>query len=174
MSSDPNIIDGSGTTSKCQDHHKDACSYSVEIAKQFITLSSAGIAFVVGLALAKPTAALWQYYAAILALTLSVGCGLAYLMNVVGHIGREQNYDIYTKRLTIIAVVQIAMFFVAVFVLGKIVYERIAGPTRSVQTPTLIIRIGDRSVGYTLPDDREATIVVQPNDAVSVTLAPKR
>jgi len=45
-----------------ENHHRDSCQYSVDIAKQFITLAAGGVAFIVGLAMATSTTIPQSFY----------------------------------------------------------------------------------------------------------------
>ena|SRR6202049_704573 len=160
-------------TSQSQDQHKDSCSYSVEVAKQFITLSSAGIAFIVGIALTASQSANWQYYTAIALLAGSMVAGLMYLMSVVGHIHAENNYDVYTAGLKTIAIFQILLFFLAILILAKIVYERSTVATHPAAS-SLEVDIAGKKVRYVIPSASSVTLTVKPNNEIQLALEPTK
>ena len=97
------------------DAHKDSCSYGIALSKQFITLSVAGIAFVGGLAITQ-SASLPNDKVIIIfiSLGLSIGAGLLFIMNVIGHININNNYDVYTTGPRIMAFFQLLFFVIGV------------------------------------------------------------
>jgi hypothetical protein len=106
-----------------EQHHKDACSYGVEIAKQFITLASAGIAFVVGVATAGGSGVRAFYVSTVIVLAVSLACGLLYLMNVVGRIHSDNDYNVYSIGLRVLAALQIVAFMLGVVILALILWS---------------------------------------------------
>lgn len=111
------------TTTTSGDHVRDACGYSIEVAKQFITLSTACIAFLVGFSITGvevfqgPRAGL-----AIVLFGISALFGLVYLMAIVGQVARTQSYDIYAGRLRWLALIEILAFVAGVVLLTTFVF----------------------------------------------------
>jgi len=113
---------------------KDSCQYAVDLIKQFLTLSAAGIAFVVGLVFAEkpgklaPASVGWS----LTLFGLSILCGWLCFMRVVGKINREKSYDTFEWFIQITSALQILLFCGAILVLF--------GPTlhsaRLQQTPS--------------------------------------
>lgn len=99
--------------------HKDACQYSVDVAKEFLGLAAAGVAFVIGLIFAGDApftkrAVFWSLGS----LAVSLLLGWLYLMNVVSSIAQYDNYNVYQPRRRFLAGFQIVAFLVAVGVLA--------------------------------------------------------
>jgi hypothetical protein len=126
-------------------HQKDSCSYAVEIAKQFLTLASAGLAFLVGLALSAQGPVSWLWYLCAALLLISIGAGLAFVMSVVAHVNQEKRYDVYTGMLKRYSLVQIGSFFGAVILLALILFS-LLGAKSNIARTDLYIKAGDREV----------------------------
>ena len=98
---------------------KDSCTYAMELTKQFLTLSAAGIAFVVGLVYAdKPgklsaTAVGWS----LCLFGFSILCGWFFLMRMTGKINKKQSYDIYEPFAQLTSILQIVFFCLGVVAL---------------------------------------------------------
>ena len=98
---------------------KDSCQYAVDLVKQFLTLSAAGIAFVVGLVFAEkpgklaPASVGWS----LTLFGLSILCGWLCFMRVVGKINKEKSYDIFEWFIQVTSVLQILLFCGGILVL---------------------------------------------------------
>jgi hypothetical protein len=130
------------STPAVPDHHKDACSYGVDLAKQFLTLASAGIAFIVGLILSTPKMIPFGWLIIILLLlAASMAFGLLFLMSVVGFIGRRAGYDVYTLRFRVLASVQIATFLLPIVLIGWFTLNYVADTAQTLDTPPVRLKI---------------------------------
>ncbi|NIR49256.1 hypothetical protein GWO43_12305 [candidate division KSB1 bacterium] len=115
------------------------CSYNVEISKQFLTLASAGVAFVVGLAISNSQIINGLFYITVTCLVLSILLGLVFIMSVVAHISSEENYDVYSKQLRTLAMVQMVGFFFGIILLGYFFINSIReSPSTSISNPTVL------------------------------------
>jgi hypothetical protein len=95
--------------------NKDATKYSVEVSKQFLTLASAGVAFAVGLVFSdKHPELTGPLRTTVWLFSGSIASGLIYLMSVVGQIGKNENYDVYSSSLRFVALVQVVLFMAAI------------------------------------------------------------
>lgn len=149
---------------------KDACSFAVEIAKQFITLAAAGIAFVVGLAMSGKSPVLWVHIAVISALSASVLFGLVFLMSVVGHIHKSGSYDIYAGHLKAVAAIQIVLFLLSVVGLGDLV-RREAAVNKADSIASLEVSSNGKIVKYSVPPGAAARVNLEPSGAVQVSVS---
>jgi hypothetical protein len=98
---------------------KDSCGYALDLIKQFLTLSAAGIAFVVGLVYAdKPGKIPACAVASSLSLLgLSLLCGWLSFMGIVGKVNKRQSYDIYDRTIQAFCALQILLFCGGVLIL---------------------------------------------------------
>jgi cytochrome bd-type quinol oxidase subunit 2 len=98
---------------------KDSCGYALDLIKQFLTLSAAGIAFVVGLVYAdKPGKIPASSVAFSLSLLgLSFLCGWLSFMGIVGKVNKRQSYDIYDRLIQAFCALQILLFCGGVLIL---------------------------------------------------------
>jgi hypothetical protein len=98
---------------------KDSCEYALDLIKQFLTLSAAGIAFVVGLVFADkpckltPLSVGWS----LTLFGLSIFCGWLCFMRVVGKINQEKSYNIFEPFAQVMSILQILLFCGGVLVL---------------------------------------------------------
>ncbi|MCX6339977.1 MAG: hypothetical protein NTX71_08665 [Candidatus Aureabacteria bacterium] len=150
------MTDVSPKSIKDGQHHRDSCAYSVEIAKQFLTLGSAGVAFVVGMALQSQCTVNVSWYWASGFLIASVGFGLLYLGSVVAHVNQHHNYDVYTGILKWLAVLQILSFVCALVLLGVITLHTIGTGQSSgkIDKPNVDIQLKQKSVKLVIPEKR--------------------
>jgi len=149
------------------DHYKDSCGYSVEIAKQFLTLASAGLAFVVALAIGSQGPSVGGFYTAVIALCVSILCGLLYLMTVVGHINKERNYDVYGLQFKVVALSQIVAFVVAVGALAYLVRLKVGGHGVSQET-RLVVSANGKTYECVLPAQHDVSMAVLPSGEIRV------
>jgi hypothetical protein len=160
-----------------EQHHKDACAYSVEIAKQFITMASAGIAFVVGVAIAAEGRYRGWFIAALVLLGLSLFIGIGYIMNIVGAIHVGNDYDVYSPRLRWVATIQMLLFLFALVVLGKLVLYSVKSDVPAVPagvTTTIDIVANGRTTKYELPAGRTVVVTSKPNGEITLAVAPSK
>ena len=163
----------SGTgTNRAQDKHKDSCKYSVEISKQFLTLSSAGIAFVIGLAMARSTTVPNSFYWSVALFAASVAVGLVYVMSVVAHINQDDNYDVYTATLRCLALIQIITFLAAISVLGFIFLSEDKNSKQMPATSYLELSVGSRNIKHRIPTNTVIKIHITDKDEVDFQISP--
>ena len=158
---------------KDKQHHRDSCTFSLEIAKQFLTFGVAGVAFVVGMALNSKCAVNSSWYWASGCLVLSVTFGLLYLMSVVAHVNQDKNYDVYTGALKWFAIIQIVAFVCALALLAVITLRTVGTTSNggNIVKPNVIIQLEQKTVQLTVPDNKKALIKITGNDA-EITLVP--
>lgn len=100
---------------KTHEQLKDSLSYGVEVAKQLITIGSAGVIFLTGLVFSKDlTNQDWKFLLSEICFALSILFGIIFLMNVAGNINKIGQYEIYTAKLRSLAFLQILSFLFAI------------------------------------------------------------
>jgi hypothetical protein len=150
---------------KNEQHHRDSCTYSVEIAKQFLAFGVAGVGFVIGMALKYECSIGPSWYWTGGLFIASIACGLLYLMSVVAHVNQCNNYDVYTGLLKCFSLLQIVIF-VCALVLLTVITLRIVGTIKDkVDKPNVSIQFEKKSLELTIPDTKRATIKITGNDA---------
>jgi len=98
---------------------KDSCAYAMELTKQFLTLSAAGIAFIVGLVYAdkpgkiSPCAVGWS----LSLFGLSIVSGWLFQMRMIGKVNKEKSHDVYEGFAQMVSILQILFFCAGVLVL---------------------------------------------------------
>lgn len=112
-SDDPTTNDLDG---KPIDRFKDSCSYSIEVAKQFLTYAASGIAFALALNYTASSPALKIIILGLFVFSLIFG--LLYIMSLVAHINQSKNYDVYTGQLRFFSIAQILFIFAGIILLG--------------------------------------------------------
>ena len=154
------------------DHHKDSCEYAVGIANQFLTLATAGLAFVVALALASdtPLTPLWYWCGGLLA--FSVLAGLLFTMSVVAHINQEAKYDVYNGMLKTFSLAQILSFLCAIIVLAIIVVGLIPKGA-ATKTSDLTIKAGDKEIHQIVPDNSSLSVNISTGNLIQIEMKPK-
>ena len=154
------------------EHHKDSCEYAVGIANQFLTLATAGLAFVVALALASETSlsTIWYWCGGLLA--ASVLAGLLFTMSVVAHVNQEAKYDVYTGMLKAFSLAQILSFLGAIVLLAIIVIQLIPVKQHSKRTD-LHIRAGDKEIRQQIPDNVTLSINISTGNLINIEMKPK-
>lgn len=122
------------------DNKKDSCNYAFELVKQFLTLGTAGIAFVVGLVFAEKPGRLTSTTVgwSLLFFGLSILCGWLCFMRLVGKINRDDDYEIFECFAQLTSILQIVLFCVGIAVLVPATLQTArsskgAGPTVQVQ-----------------------------------------
>lgn len=164
---------GTGTkNNKAQDKHKDSCKYSIEISKQFLTLSSAGIAFVVGLAMARSITVSNSFYWSVGLFAVSVAVGLFYVMSVVAHINQDDNYNVYTTTPRCLALIQIVTFLAAISVLGFIILSEDRNSKQMPATSDLELSVGSKSIKHRIPTNTVIKIHITDKDEVDFQISP--
>ena len=98
---------------------KDSCEYALDLTKQFLTLSSAGIAFVVGLVFADQPGKLpaWAVGWGLAFFGLSIVCGWLCCMRMTGKVNKLRSYDVFEPFAQCVSALQILLFCAAVLVL---------------------------------------------------------
>ncbi len=135
-----------------QQNYKDSCQYSVELSKQFITLSSAAVAFIIGLAISAELKSNESVYWSISLFIGSLAVGLIYIMSVVGHINKSKNYDVYHSALKYIAVLQIIFFLVGATILVYVLIGKVQSNNASSQSHnTLEVTINQNQIKHNVP-----------------------
>ncbi len=155
-----------------RERHKESCKYAVEISKQFMTLGVAAIAFVVSLLLAEKFIISKDCsYTLMVILGISVLFGIIFLMSVVGHINRTENYDVYTGKLRFFASGQVILFFVAMVVIG---YSVVNYPIKQTgpNTANMTILIKDKQVTYPIPTGADISVKIDEKDNVGISVHP--
>jgi hypothetical protein len=107
----PNQNPGSNNL-KANDPLKDSCGYALDVIKQFLTLSAAGIAFIVGLVFADKPGKLSadSVRLSLIFLGLSILCGWLSFMSIVGKVNKRQSYDVYDRGIQAFSALQILLF----------------------------------------------------------------
>jgi hypothetical protein len=141
-----------------ENHHRDSCQYSVDIAKQFITLAAGGVAFIVGLATASTTTAPYSFYWVTGLFIFSIAMGLIYAMSVVAHVNKTQNYNVYTPQLKALASLQILSFLFGVIFLSYAVLWKLDNKKEqnAEDKSNLEIVVSGKQIKYTV--DKETKI----------------
>jgi hypothetical protein len=98
---------------------KDSCTFALDLIKQFLTFSAAGIAFVLGIVSSGKSAAFTPFYVSwsVGLLVASVACGLLSFMCIVGNVKDHQSYDIDDAWVKGLTMFQILIFCAGVAVL---------------------------------------------------------
>jgi hypothetical protein len=132
------------------EHFKNSCSYSVEVAKQFLTFGAGGIAFLVAMILTPPSSLTTWHYVAFGAFALSVLLGFLYIMGVVGHIAQNENYNVYSPALRTFCALQMVFFFAGILVLGYLVVGKVRSAATAAPSAgsSIQITMGDKKVQY--------------------------
>jgi hypothetical protein len=100
------------SNTKTNDPLKDSCGYALDLIKQFLTLSVAGIAFIVGLVFADKPGRLsaGSVKLSLILLGLSILCGWLSFMSIVGKVNKHQSYDVYDRAIQAFSAFQILLF----------------------------------------------------------------
>jgi len=158
------------------DAHKASCQYGVDISKQFITLASAGIAFVAGLVVSRKVELTFAQTIGLFSfLGFSIAWGLLFLMGVIGHINKSDNYNVYTCSLRIMASLQILFFIVGVVILGHatIIIAKNKPPiSPKPQTSFLEIKIGDKEIKHHIFERSLIEIEMKKDDDLRLKILP--
>jgi hypothetical protein len=102
------------------DSFKDSCLHALDLIKQFLTYSAAGIAFVVGIVYSDKPGRLpaWAVALNLLFLGLSIAAGWLCFMRIIGKINRERSYDVYDRSVQLFSIGQILFFGLGILCLG--------------------------------------------------------
>jgi uncharacterized membrane protein YczE len=148
------------------DHYKDSCKYSIEIAKQFITLASGGVAFVVGLLISSNKVASYLFYWLSGSFILSIGFGLIYVMSTIAHINKEQNYNVYSPKLKFLAATQIIFFIIGLILLVYTVLWKLESKIEKQNIDSLCVEINlkDNKITYKNVKQTNTELNVSGND----------
>lgn len=161
--------------SACPDHLKDSCSYSVEVSKQFLTFAAGGVAFLVATALAPASRITPLFYWSFGAFVLSILFGLAYIMQVVGHINRDRNYDVYSGRLRACSALQLLTTLCGATLLGVVVFRLL--PERAsdsaVVNGVLEVKTATQHARYALPVGTTLSLKTNEKGEIECRAEPK-
>jgi heme/copper-type cytochrome/quinol oxidase subunit 2 len=167
--------DSSGEV-KASQSHKDSCAYSIEIAKQFLTLASAGVAFVVGMAIKAECAVTASWFWSSGLLIASVAFGLLYIMSVVAHINQSDNYDVYTPMLKVLSALQILTFIVSLIIVGIIILNTFTSSSAKVKAnsqSSLEVTGSEKTIKLSVSEKTKASIKITGDDA-EIFIEPKK
>ena len=151
-----------------ENHHRDSCQYSVDIAKQFITLAAGGVAFIVGLAMATSTAIPQSFYWVTSLFIFSIAMGLIYAMSVVAHVNKTQNYNVYSLQLKALASVQIVSFLLGVIFLSYAVLWKLENnkDQHTTDKPHLEIFVSGKQVKYSVDKETKINLIIAPDGKI--------
>ena len=157
--------------------HRTSCQYSTNLSKQFITLASAGIAFIAGLVISSKTGPTYIQTIVIFSFFgLSITCGLLFLMHVIGHINKLDNHDVYTPSLRLLGSFQIILFIIGVIVLSyaTIIIAKNKLPT-STETPEtfLEIKIDKKEIKQPIFFGSVIKLEISKDDDIKLIMSPE-
>jgi len=150
---------------KDEQHHRDSCSYSVDISKQFLSFGVAGVGFIIGMAFKSEYLISPAWYWTGSLFIASIACGLLYLMSVVAHVNQCKNYDVYTGLLKSFSLLQIVIFILALVLLTVITLQMVGSIDNKINKPNVSIQFDKKSIELLIPDTKKATIKITGNDA---------
>jgi hypothetical protein len=158
-----------------EQHHRDSCLYSVEIAKQFIALAIGGVAFVVATAIASTNVPNTFFWSATL-FVVSIGFGLGYVMSVIAHINKAENYDVYTVQLKFIAAIQMLTFFASVVLLVYVVLWKLNNNAKlpSVNGPTISVISGNNTLTQQQVSNKDVEITINTQGEINFKTTIKK
>lgn len=151
-----------------ENNHKDSCEYSVEIAKQFLTLAAGGVAFVVGLAISSSIDIPQTFYWVTGIFIFSIAFGLFFVMSVVAHINKNKNYNVYTPQLKIFAAVQILSFLTGIILLSYVVLWKLKNrqDVSKHEKTSIEITVSDKKITYQVPKGTNIQLHVTPENDI--------
>lgn len=161
---------------KNADGHKDSCNYGVDLSKQFVTIATGGLAFAITLALAYPTDfGYWHLLWTVLLFGVSIVFGIAFLMTVVGHINKLDNYDVYTicPRLMILLQMILLGGGILLIAIGTL---RCVGSDHEAHKDTgvnLVITAGKNRLEQWVEPSAKLRVLVTDSNGIEVTKEPK-
>lgn len=122
--------------------YKDACQYAAGLSEKFLTISIAGIAFIIGLVYAKEDSAAVQIAPGILRAALvifgfSVVVGWLFFMNIVGSLANDNDYRVHNNAKQWLCLIQIVTTLVAIALLAYCTFH--ATGKRSQARPNPIV-----------------------------------
>ena len=123
------------------DLFKDSCLHALDLTKQFLTYSAAGIAFVVGIVYSDKPGKLpaWAVALSLLFLGLSIAAGWLCFMRIIAKINRERSYDVYERSVQLFSIGQIVLFGLGILCLGwatlQSAYHHSVVPSKEVVSP---------------------------------------
>jgi hypothetical protein len=114
------------------ERYKDACKYAVGLSEKFLTLSAAGIAFIIGLVFAKEGSSAVALSPGVLRTALvsfgvSILLGWLFLMNVVGSVADDNDYRIKNNAKQWFAFLQIVTVLFGIGLLAYCTFRAIKG-----------------------------------------------
>ena len=160
---------------KNTESHKDSCNYGIELSKLFITLASGGLAFATALGLANLMVfGDWRLFWTLLLFAISIGFGLAFVMSVVGHINKHNNYDVYTICPRLMMVGQLLAFGIAIYLVAAATLACVESQRKAKQTPSynLVVTAGNKRIEQDVPLTSKVTVTVTDPNGISVKTEP--
>ena len=114
------------------ERYKDACEYAVGLSEKFLTLSAAGIAFIIGLVFAKEGASAVSLSPGVLRTALvtfgvSILLGWLFLMNVVGSVADDNDYRVKNNARQWFCFLQIVTALFGIALLAYCTFRAIGG-----------------------------------------------
>jgi hypothetical protein len=149
---------------------KDGCSYSLELTKQFITLASAAVAFILGLASAEATRPPFLLVLGVLlALVASVIFGLSCHARITGLIAKEQSYNAYDAVYLRLAKRQLGFFALGFLLLASFtVYGVWKNGREAKESSHLEIRYRETRISVPITNALELELRVTTNSVVAL------
>jgi hypothetical protein len=157
------------------EHKRDACKYSTDLSKQFLTLTTAGLAFLIASYFAgNLEVSILTLYLCFGLFGLSAILGFLFLMSVIGNIDQLNRYDVYTARHRGLVGVQIGAFAIAVLVLAIATLQSAAESslTRSDSHAILTVTSHGVTLRHELMPGSSVSTVVDSAGQLLVTVAP--
>jgi hypothetical protein len=152
--------------------HKDSALIGIDISKQLLAFSLAGLGFVVGFITAGSISLGAVPILGLLFFALSMVAGVLFLMSVVGHINRDSNYDIYTGGIRTLAVIQIICFAVAAILVTKVAFEVRSTQKPNLTFPVIEIKMGTNEVHQPMFTNSAVSINIISN-GLTLSVQPK-
>ncbi len=140
---------------------KESAKLGIDVAKQFLTLALGGLAFIVGWVMAgKTVISSALAVCCVVLFGISVLFGLLFLMCAVGHINKDQNYNVYTPTLRFLSSLQILLFMVGVALLAVMTFTKVISSQVHGSAAELEIKMPGKEIRQP----------VYPNSVVNVTI----
>jgi hypothetical protein len=155
------------------EHHKDSCTISVQVSKQFLTFAATGLAFLIGIAIKAQCNLDGYWYLSGFSLVLSMLLGLFYLMSVVAHINQCKNYNVYALPLKVMSTLQIIAFALAVAFLAIVTQKVISSskPPNINSAPNVSIETDTKKVHFNISALQKSSIKLIGSD-IEILIEP--
>jgi hypothetical protein len=147
---------------------KDSCAYGVEVAKQILTISSAGVLFLAGLVFSNQNVdATPAVIIAVVCQSISILFGLLFIMGVTGHINKYKQYDVYTTPLRLFALLQIIAFLAAICGACVVIFT-FTNPSPQTSTGSISIKSGNKHISFPGESYSEIDITIEKDGIIQV------